>query len=52
MKFTSIVIAALFGYTQAGIRLTRTDGSITDLPESMLVQLEESKIEEKDGKIV
>ena len=52
MKFTSIVIAALLGYTQAGIRLTRTDGSITNLPDNYLVQLEESKIEEKDGKVV
>ena len=52
MKYTSIVIAALFGYTQAGIRLTRTDGSITDLPETLLIQIEESKIEEKDQKIV
>merc|ERR1719329_1862179 len=52
MKYTSIVIAALFGYTQAGIRLTRTDGSITYLPETLLIQIEESKIEEKDQKIV
>lgn len=52
MKYSSIVIAALVGYSQAGIRLTRTDGSITDLPETLYLQVEESKIEEKDGKIV
>ena len=44
MKFTSIVIAALFGYTQAGIRLTRVDGSITDLHDNSYVQTEEAKI--------
>lgn len=52
MKYSTIAIAALCGYTQAGIRLTMTDGSITNIPESLaLVQLEESKIEEKDGKV-
>ena len=50
MKFASIAIATLLGYTQAGIRLTRTDGSITNIPEAAaLVQIEESKIEEKRG---
>ena len=52
MKFASIAIATLLGYTQAGIRLTRTDGSITDLPDLSMVQVEESKIEEKDHKVV
>ena len=52
MKYTSIVVAALLGYTQAGIRLTKTDGSITDLPENLFLQVEESKIEEKDQKVV
>ena len=41
MKFATIGIAALFGYTQAGIRLTRVDGSITDLPDLTYVQTEE-----------
>ena len=44
MKFGSIVIASLFGYTQASIRLTRTDGSITDIN---LIQTDSQKIEEK-----
>ena len=44
MKFTSIVIAALFGYTQAGIRLTRVDGTITDIADNSYIQTEESKI--------
>merc|ERR1712227_953000 len=51
MKYASFAIAALLGYTQAGIRLTRTDGSITDLPDLTFIQTEESKIEEKDGKV-
>ena len=50
MKF--IALAALLGYTQAGIRLTRVDGSITNIPESAaLIHLESDKIEEKDGKV-
>merc|ERR1711934_987589 len=48
MKFATIAIAAFLGYTQAGVRLTRTDGSITDLPDLSYVQTEESKIQEKD----
>ncbi len=51
MKFTTIAIATFLGYTQAGIRLTRTDGSITNIPDYSYVQTEESKIEEKDGKL-
>ena len=52
MKYTSIVVAALISCSQAGIRLTRIDGSITDLPDNLYLQVEESKIEEKDGKVV
>ena len=51
MKYT-IVIAALLGFTQAGIRLTRIDGTITDLPDNLFLQTEEAKIEEKDMKVV
>ena len=51
MKFRTIAIATFLGYTQAGIRLTRTDGSITNSPDLTLVQTEEAKIEEKDKKV-
>ena len=51
MKFQTIAIATFLGYTQAGIRLTRTDGSITNIPDISYVQTEEAKIEEKDKKV-
>ena len=46
MKFA---IVALLGFAQASVRLTKIDGSITDVPEMSLVQLE--RIEEKDHKV-
>ena len=44
MKFGSIVIASLLGCSQASVRLTKIDGSITDIN---YLETDSSKIEEK-----